>query len=317
VTPGAGRSVFVTGATGVVGRRVVPLLVARGDLVTAMGRSPEKRAWLESVGARAVSVGLFDGDGLRRVLDEAEADSVLNLATHMPSSTFRMLLRRSWKENDRVRREGSATLVDAALAAGVERFVQESFAPNYTDAGDAWIDEAAPLHPAPHSRTVLDAERSASRFAEGGGVAVVLRFAGFYGPDRLLRTMMGTVRRGWAPLPGPGGAFWSSVSHEDAATAAVAALDVSGGVYNVCDDEPLTRQEFAAAVAGAVGAPTPRPMPAWMVRLGGNTLELLARSQRMSNAKLRGAGGGAPRWRSAREGIPAAVEALGSGPPPA
>jgi nucleoside-diphosphate-sugar epimerase len=317
MTPVAARSVFVTGATGVVGRRVVPLLVARGDRVTAMGRSPEKRAWLESAGARAVSVDLFDADGLRRALADAHVDTVVNLATHMPSSTLRMLLRRSWKENDRVRREGSATLVDAALAAGVGRFVQESFAPNYADAGDAWIDELAPVRPAPHSRTVLDAERSASRFAEGGGVAVVLRFAGFYGPDPMLRTMMSVARRGWAPLPGAADAYWSSISHDDAAEAAVAALELPTGTYNVSDDDPLTRLEFAATVAGTVGAPTPRPMPGWMVRLGGDTLELLSRSQRMTNAKLREASGWAPRWRSAREGIPAAVEALGGGSPPA
>ncbi len=308
----AARSVFVTGATGVVGRRIVPLLGARGDRVTAIGRSPEKRAWLESLGARAVSAALFDAGDLRRVLAESGADTVLNLATHMPSSAFRMMLPWSWKENDRVRREGSAALVDAALATGVGRFVQESFAPIYEDAGEAWIDEECPVRPAPYNRTVLDAEHSASRFAGGGGVGVTLRFAGFYGPDPMLRTMTSLARRGWAPLPGPAGAYWSSISHDDAAAAAVAALELPTGTYNVCDDEPLTRLEFAAAVARAVGAPAPRMMPAWMTRLGGSSVELLSRSQRMSNAKLRSASGWAPRWRSAREGIPAAVAALGS-----
>jgi len=310
VTPPGGRSVFVTGATGVVGRRAVPLLVARGCRVTAVGRTPEKLAWLEAHGARATSVDLFDAEGLRRALAESGADSVLNLATHMPPSALRMMLPWSWRENDRVRREGSARLVDAALGAGVSRFVQESFAPIYEDAGAEWIDEGAPVRPAPYNRTVLDAERSASRFAEGGGVGVVLRFAGFYGPDPMLRTMMSVVRRGWAPLPGAVDAYWSSVSHDDAATAAVAALELPTGTYNVCDDEPLTRAEFAAAVALPLDAPAPRTMPGWMTRLGGSSVELLSRSQRMSNAKLRKASGWAPEWRSARVGIPVAVAAL-------
>lgn len=307
---GAARSVFVTGATGVVGRRVVPALIALGHRVTAVGRSPEKRAGLEEQGARAVMVDLYDRDGLSAALHDAGADTVLNLATHMPSTMLQMMLPWSWKENDRVRREGSATLVDAALESGVDRFVQESFAPVYEDHGDGWIDESWPLRPAAYNRTVLDAERSAERFTERGGAGIVLRFAAFYGPDPVLSSMLSVVRRGWSPLPGPAGAYWSSVAHEDAAAAVVAALDVPAGPYNVCDDQPLTRAEFAAVLAMAVGVKVPRLMPSWLAAVGGSTVELLSRSQRMSNAKLRSAARWAPRRRSARDGIPAAIEAL-------
>jgi nucleoside-diphosphate-sugar epimerase len=137
------RSVFVTGATGVIGRRVVPQLVALGHRVTAIGRAAEKRAWLETAGARAVALDLVDAGALQQAL--AGQDVVINLATHMPSSTFKMLLPWSWKENDRVRREGSAALADAALAAGVSRFIQESFAPVYEGGGERWIDETWPV----------------------------------------------------------------------------------------------------------------------------------------------------------------------------
>ncbi|HEU4629837.1 MAG TPA: NAD(P)-dependent oxidoreductase [Gemmatimonadaceae bacterium] len=305
---GPSQRVLVTGATGVVGRRAVPRLVAQGHQVTAVGRTAEKRAQLEALGARAIALDLFDAAAVRRALDGH--DAVLNLATHMPPSTVRMLLPWEWRENDRVRREGSATLVEAALAAGVSRFVQESFAPVYEDGGDGWIDERWPVRPAPYNRTVLDAERAAARFTAAGGTGVVLRFAGFYGPDPFLRDMLDVVRWGWAPLPGAADAYWSSVSHDDAASAAVAALGLPAGTYNVCDDEPLTRRAFADVLATAAGARPPRLMPSWLTALGGRTVELLSRSQRMSNATLKAASGWAPRWPSAREGIPAAARAL-------
>src|SRR5581483_8093905 len=103
--------------------------------------------------------------------------------------------------------------------------------------------------PAPYNRSVLDAERSAERFTERGGTGVIVRFAWFYGPDPLLRDLLKIVKRGWAPFPGAANAYWPSVAHEDAARAVVAALGVFAGAYNVCDDEPLTRREFADAMA--------------------------------------------------------------------
>ena len=138
-----------------------------------------------------------------------------------------------------------------------------------------------------------------------------MRFAGFYGADRLLRDMLDVVRRGWAPLPGPAGAYWSSVSHRDAATAVVAALALPAGAYNVCDDEPLIRREWFDALADSAGTPRPRPLPTWLGALGGKLMALLSRSQRMSNGKLKAATGWSPRWPSAREGLREAVEGLG------
>lgn len=294
--------IFVTGATGVVGRRLVPALLERGHGVTAIGRSPDKRARLEQAGARAVDVSLFDRTALTAAV--AGHDAIVNLATHIPGSSMRMMLPWSWRENDRIRRDGSAAIVDAALAAGVPRLVQESFAPIYAANGDAWIDEAHPQQPTRYNRSVLDAERSARRFTASGATGVVLRFAGFYGPDAFhIADMLGMTRRGWAPLPGRPDAFVSAVSHDDAAAAAAAALSAPAGVYNVCDDEPLRRGEWSAAFAEAFGLEPPRPMPAWMTRLGGATVEMLARSQRMSNRALRQVADWTPRYPSVREGF--------------
>jgi nucleoside-diphosphate-sugar epimerase len=134
--------VLVTGATGVVGRLAIPRLLEQGHRVTAIGRTAEKREQLATLGADAIALDMFDAAAARVAL--SGHDAVINLATHMPSSTFKMLLPWAWAENDRIRREGSAALVRAALAAGVSRFVQESFAPVYEDGGIQWIDERWP-----------------------------------------------------------------------------------------------------------------------------------------------------------------------------
>jgi nucleoside-diphosphate-sugar epimerase len=117
------------------------------------------------------------------------------------------------------------------------------------------------------------------------------------------------VKKGWSPLPGRADAYISSVAHEDAASAVVAALDVSAGVYNVCDDQPLTRREWADALAAAAGARPPKLMPGWLRHVS-SLFELLSRSERMSNAKLRSASGWSPRWSRARVGLAAAIRAL-------
>lgn len=300
--------ILLTGATGVVGRIALPQLLAAGHRVSAVGRSPSSRAWLAQRGADPIELDLFDPAAARRAL--TGHDVVINLATHMPASAFRMLLPWEWRENDRIRRLASAILADAARSAEVSRFVQESFAPVYEEGGERWIDEAWPQRPAPYNRTVLDAERSTERFTASGGAGIVLRFAGFYGADPMLREMLGVVRRGWSPLTGAADAYWSSVAHHDAATAVVASLEAPAGAYNVCDDEPLTRREWADALADAAGLPRPKLMPEWIGRFGGKTAELLSRSERMSNAKLKRATGWSPRWPSAREGLRAAIEQL-------
>lgn len=313
--------VFVTGATGVIGRRVVPELVRLGYGVTAVGRSDEKRTMLARMGATPVA---SPADGRGRISASLATKAleghsiVVNLATHMPPTTTRMLLPWEWKENDRIRRDDSAAFVDAAIDAGVGRFIQESFAPVYEDGGERWIDETFPLRPVKYNRTVLDAEHSAARFTASSGVGVVLRFGAFYGPDALLRDMIAVVKKGWSPLPGRGDAFCSSVAHEDAARAVVSAVrgPIAPGAYNICDDEPLRRADWIRALANAAGLPMPKLMPAWLTTLGGSGIALLSRSQRMSNAKFKRATSWSPRWSSARDGLPSAVRVLMTGASP-
>jgi 2-alkyl-3-oxoalkanoate reductase len=166
-----------------------------------------------------------------------------------------------------------------------------------------WIDEEWMVRPVRYNRTVLDAEHSALRFSETGGVGIVLRFAAFYCADAIQsRDMAEAVRKGWAPLPGSPEAFISSISHDDAASAVVAALELDAGIYNVTDDEPVRRREYFDSLAAVLGVRPPRFPPLWLCHLACSLGELLSRSLRISNRKLRAASQWAPKYPSVREG---------------
>ena len=290
-------NVFMTGATGVIGSRVVPLLLKDGHRVTALARSAASRSALEQLKATPAGADIFDVGSLRRAM--AGHDVVINLATSIPSSAMKMMMPGAWRANDRIRREGSAAVAAAATAVGVGRMIQESFAPISPDHGDDWIDESMAAAPAKYNRTALDAERSAHQFTLGGGVGVVLRFAALYGPDSLLAEMLDVMRRGWSPLPGPTTAYFSSVSQDDAATAVVAALNVPAGIYNIVEDEPMRRGEWVRSLAGAAGIPEPKPIPKWLTGFGGSMMKLMARSQRISNARFKAVSRWTPKYRCA------------------
>ncbi len=300
--------IFVSGATGVIGRRVVPLLLAQGHSVTAMAHNEPSPS--EKVGATFVQVDLFDVDQLKQAV--SGHDAVINLATHMPSPTWKMLFRTAWRLNDRLRREGVANVVEAALRCGIGTLVQESFALTYPDRGDRWIDEQTPLEPADYNRTVVDAEKSVERFSAGGGKGVALRFAAFYGPDAMqVRSYIDILRIGWAALPGGPDRYISSIAHDDAAAAVVAALNAPSGAYTVADDEPVLRAVYFGSLAEDLGLKPPRFLPSWATPLFGSVGEAMARSLRLSNRKLRSATGWAPRFPSVRDGWPRMLAQMG------
>ena len=265
----------------------MPLLSARGHDVTAAGRASARLGALAQTGATTLSLDLFDETAVRHAL--ADQEVIINLATHVPPNS-RVFVPGAWKEMDRIRREASAIIANAAAACGVRRYIQESFAAIYPDNGDRWITEAVLPKPARYNRSVVDAEASVARFAETGGAGVVLRFAFLYGVnDPFTRQLTAMVRTGWLPLLGRRGAYFPMVLHEDVATAVVAALDIPTGIYNVVDDRPMTREAIGEAVAGMLGVRPPRIFPAWLAMLGGSLGTTLARSLRVSNAKLKSA----------------------------
>src|SRR5689334_20415216 len=264
--------IFVAGATGVVGRRLVPLLVDAGHDVTAVARTPAKSRMLERQNAQPVTVDLFDAAAVKRAV--ARHDVVINMATHIPAGGSDIVKPGAFDENNRIRREASRILANAAAEAGAERFIQESFAAVYPDCGDQWIDESVPINPSRYVATVADAENAAADFTKRGGNGVVLRFSFFYGPDsEQTRDMVNAVRKGIAPaLGGPNG-YMSSLWLDDSATAILAALKVLPGVYTVTDDEPMTRRQAFDALAAELGVKPPKILPAWTTRLLGSVGE--------------------------------------------
>lgn len=305
--------VFLTGATGVLGRRVIPLLVDAGHEVVAVARTPDKAAAVLAAGGRPVAADLFDASSLADAVRGAAPDAIVNLATHIPSMT-RAARPGAWDENDRIRREASGHLVDAAIAARARVFVQESITFPYADGGDAWIDEEHPMDAGDILGSCLVAEANAHRFtAEAGQGArgIVLRFAMFYGPDAAhTEEMIKAVSLGLAPVIGPAAAYQSMVHLDDAAAAVVAALGAPAGVYNVVDDTPLTRAEAASAFARGAGRRRARRAPAVALKAGGSRAAYLGRSQRVSHAKLTDATGWQPEHPSLADGLPSVVGAL-------
>ena len=294
--------VFVAGATGVIGRRVIPLLVGSGAEVTGVARSSEKAKQLKRQGARPVTVSLFDPAAVESAV--AGHDVVINMATKIPSG-MRVFAPGAFNENIRIRQEASQNLASAAIATRARRFIQESFSPAYPDRGDAWIDESVPIEPAKYIESVRDAESAATEFTRSGGTGVVLRFSMFYGPDSSLTLdMLSSVRSRFAPTFGGPDAYMSAIYTDDAASAVLAALSVPAGAYNVTDDEPIRRREAFNLLAKAMGVRPPRIMPRWLTKAFGSVGDALGRSHRISNARFRNASGWAPKVRSVREGWP-------------
>ncbi|WP_280459614.1 NAD-dependent epimerase/dehydratase family protein [Nocardia carnea] len=292
--------VFVTGATGALGCHAVPALIGAGHTVTGLARNAAKAAALRTQGAEPVTVSLFDCDRLKEAF--AGHDAVANLATALPPSS-KFLDNRAWAENARVRTEGSAAVVAAAGAAGVDRLIQESVCMIYRDRADQWIDEQWPTDDFPLARTNHAAEANTQRFMDAGGTGVVLRFGLFYGPESVhSREFLTMARRGIAPMFGRGDSFVSSIQLADAGEAVAAALEVPAGVYNVVDDHPITKYQYADAIAHAAGRTHYLRAPGRLAALLGARTTSLTRSLRVSNAKFREATRWSPSSPSATDG---------------
>ena len=302
------KKIFVAGATGVLGYRAVRDLVHAGHDVTGVARSDTKAALLRDLGATPARIDPFDAAALNEAA--RGRDVVMNLATHIPAPT-KAAFPSAWKENDRIRSELSNLLVDAALAGGAGRYVQESIAFTYSDLGDRLIDEDVPLDTPKRVGAVRDAEDAAARFASNGGVGVVLRFGMFYAADTThTDTQLKMAQRGIAPFPGSLRNYVSLIHLDDAASAVVASLEVPSGVYNVVDDEPLTRGEVGDVFADVLGRERMRSVPKALVAAGGAALRMMARSQRVSNERFKKASGWEPRFASGRDGIPVVVREM-------
>jgi 2-alkyl-3-oxoalkanoate reductase len=303
--------IFLAGATGVIGRKVVPLLLTAGHEVTGLARTPAKAAQLTAAGAAPALVQLFDPVTLPAVV--AGHDVVINLATHIPTMA-RAGLPGVMRENNRIRTEGSANLARAARLAGAQRYVQESLTFLYADGGDTWLNEDADRDVPAGFASNDAAESQAVGFTGDGRSGVVLRFALFHDADNhLTHSTVRLARRGILATPGDPDAFLSTIHVDDAARAVVASIDAPAGVYNVVDDEPLRRRDYAASLAAAVGRTRLRWALGRILRAGGARIEVLARSQRVSNRLLREVTSWTPAYPSMRAAWPAIVRQMDVG----
>ncbi|HET8524447.1 MAG TPA: NAD(P)-dependent oxidoreductase [Thermomicrobiales bacterium] len=296
--------VFVTGGTRVLGQATVSRLIERGHTVKGLIHSAESEEVLRRLGAEPVHGDLFDPDSLRKAM--GDADAVLHLATRIPP-TNKMKQAAAWAENDRIRTEGTRNLVDVALASNVQAFVFPGVTLLYPDRGDAWIDAGA-TKPAPSEPTVtsLTSEAEVARFAATGRRGVTLRLGPLYGPTSpQTQEILAYARKHIAAIFGPQDAYFSSIWVDDAAAAISTAMErAPSGVYDIVDDEPLTRREFNTAVAEAVGKKRLWQPPAFLARMfaGATLYEMLGRSQRVSNRRFKEATGWTPSVPNARIG---------------
>jgi nucleoside-diphosphate-sugar epimerase len=300
--------VFIAGATGAIGRHATRAVVEAGHTVTAIARTPEKANALERQGAKAVNVSVFDRLALTEVFKGQ--DAVINLTSAIPP-TAQFMNTNAWVANDKVRIEGSAAIVDAALAASVARVVQESVSMLYPDRGSVWIDEDVPTDLYPMARANLAAEANANRFSNSGRTGVILRFGWFYGPGaKHSEEFLALARRHICVQMGSPDGYVSSIHVVDAGTAVVAALNVSAGTFNIVDDEPLKKYEYANALAIAAGKTAWLRVPGRAALLLGDRSTSLTRSLRVSNKRFQNLTEWIPKYPSAREGWIATTKVL-------
>lgn len=292
---------FVTGITGAIGAPTLRALLAAGHDVRAAVRNEDKAERLRAAGGDAVVVDLFDADAVRDAVGGTEA--IVHLATNVPAMR-KMAFPPAWKTHNRLRTEATTNLLGAARAHGIGRFVKESVTFVYPDRGDTWIDETVEPNVGRSLVPTIEGEQMTEAFTAGGGAGVVLRFGLFYGADnRGTDEWLRLGRLGLTQLAGPPGGYMSSIHLDDVATAVAAAVTVEPGLYNVADDEPLTRREYADAFAAAFDLGRLRITPGGVLRaIAGSSAKALTASQRVSNRKFRSASGWAPAYPNARDG---------------
>jgi nucleoside-diphosphate-sugar epimerase len=301
--------VFVAGASGAIGSRLVPQLVERGHEVVGSSRSPGKSDRLAALGAEPIVLDLLDAGAVRKAVAAARPDAIIHQATALSDLSDFKNPDKAFAQTNRLRTEGTDALLAAAQDVGVPRFVAQSYTSwPYAREGGPVKTEEDPLDPAPvpTMRQTLDAIRHLEQAVVGAG-GTALRYGGFYGsPDD---AQLEAVRKRRFPIVGDGDGIWSFVHLDDAATATALALeDGVSGIYNVVDDEPAPVRDWLPALAEAIGAKPPRHVPRWLARIlaGEAGVALMTEIRGASNAKAKRELGWTLRYPSWRQGFPAA-----------
>jgi 2-alkyl-3-oxoalkanoate reductase len=302
--------IFVAGAAGAIGRQILPQLAARGHQVTATTRSPGKAAILHELGAEPVVIDGLDAVGVGEAVARAEPEVVIHQMTSLAGSFNLRNFDKMFAVTNQLRTEGTDHLLAAAVAAGVRRFVAQSYTGwSNTRSGGPVKTEEDPLDPSPPAmqRESIAAIRHVERVVPAASPVqgIVLRYGSFYGPGAS-DDFVDLIRKRRVPVIGDGAGVWSFLHIRDAAAATIAALEHGApGVYNVVDDEPASVAEWLPYVARAVGAKAPRRVPVWLGRLAAGEVgvSMMTQIRGSSNAKAKRELGWRPAWPSWREGF--------------
>jgi nucleoside-diphosphate-sugar epimerase len=308
--------IFVAGATGALGKQLVPRLVGRGHEVVAMTRTPAKRDAILALGATPAVADALVADEVARAVAEAEPDVIVHELTALPATLDVRHFDRSFALTNRLRTEGTDHLLSAGRAIGVRKFVAQSYAGwPYARTGPMVKTEEDGLDPHPvagmqrthEAIAYLERVVTGAEWTEG----IVLRYGGFYGPGTGVTkggAMVEMVARRKFPIVGSGAGVWSFVHVADAAEATVAAVeDGRSGIYNVTDDRPAPVSEWLPALAAAAGAKPPRKVPTWLGRIvaGDCGVAMMTEIRGASNAKAKRELSWVPGHPSWREGFAA------------
>ncbi len=306
--------IFLAGATGAVGRRLLPMLTGTGHQVVGTTRSSERARALEATGAQGVVLDALDRAAVLAAVTEARPDVVIHELTALAGPANLRKFDDWFAQTNRLRTEGTDNLLTAARAVGARRFIAQSYAgwPSGRT-GRAITTEEDPLDPHPTAASRLSlaaiAHLESAVTAADDLEGVVVRYGSLYGPGTALGSngeLLEMVRRRRLPIVGGGGGIWSHVHVEDAAGATLLTLDHGApGVYNIVDDEPAPVSEWLPAFADAVGAKPPLRIPGWLARplLGEHGIAMMTSIRGSSNVKAKRELGWKLRYPSWRQGF--------------
>jgi len=290
--------IFVAGATGAIGRPLVPALITAGHSVVGLTRTASKADFIRRMGAEPVVADGLDAAAIRAAVAAAKPDVIIHEMTDLTGATDLRHFNRAFAASNRLRTLGTDYLLAAARESGVQRFIAQSYCGwPYVRSGVAVKTEADELDPDPPEelRPSLEAIRhlehdvTTSSQPEG----IVLCYGTFYGPDTgtLDHAMIEQIRHRRVPLIGDGGGWWSFVHVDDAAAATVRAVERGkpGNIYNIVDDEPAEVSEWLPALAQMLGAKPPFHLPAWIARLvaGEHMVSMMTQVRAGSNVKAK------------------------------
>jgi nucleoside-diphosphate-sugar epimerase len=296
--------IFIAGASGVLGRRLVRELVARGHAVIGQVRSPKAEAAVKAAGGEPRQADLFDAESLARAAQGC--DTVIHAATAIP--TNQKTTPDDWAMNDHIRRKGTRCLTEAVGKIGAKTYLQQSITWVARPKDEAAFDEDSPVVPDPAIQSAIDAEEIAREAGSTDGFTVAILRGGYFYDSESAHTRMiaDALRKRQMPIVGSGSAVWAMIHTDDAASAYVAASEKpKSGIWHIVDNELVPVRAYLTEFATLLGAHPPRGVPVWLARwlAGEQAVAYLTKSNRTTNARFRRDFGWSPKYPTYREGL--------------